>query len=83
MRKLKKKRSGTKKNKAAKDTNEKLEKVTSQMQSHPTECCLCHTPFERTQKTVKTWQVMIKEENIRLTCPSCWGTIKEVIEKEQ
>ena len=81
MKKLKKK-SGSRK-KAAKAANEKLEKVTSQMQSHPTECCLCHTPFERTQETVKTWQVIIKEENVRLTCPNCWGTIKEVIEKEQ
>ena len=81
MKKLRKKSVSRKK--AAKAANEKLEKVTSQMQSHPTECCLCHTPFERTKETVTTWQVMIKEENVRLTCPKCWGTIKEVIEKEQ
>tara|TARA_R110000823_G_scaffold191559_1_gene323123 strand:+ start:588 stop:836 length:249 start_codon:yes stop_codon:yes gene_type:complete len=67
----------------AKEAEEKLSQVTSLMQSHPEECCLCHTPFERTSETVKTWQVMIKEEIVRLTCPNCWGTIKEVVENEE
>ncbi len=63
-----------------KDAEERLAARISLMQAHPTECCLCHTAFERTHETVKTWHVTIKEEKVHLTCPSCWGTIKKVVE---
>jgi hypothetical protein len=69
--------------KEVKEAEEKLAHTTSLIQSHPKECCLCRSPFERTPQTVKTWQVMIKEDIVRLTCPDCWGTIREVVEKEQ
>ena len=65
-----------------KDARERLAEEASQMLSnHPTECCVCHTKFERTQETVKTWNVTINESRVRLTCPKCWGIIKDRIER--
>tara|TARA_R110000824_G_scaffold28730_1_gene96284 strand:- start:388 stop:636 length:249 start_codon:yes stop_codon:yes gene_type:complete len=82
MKKLRK--ANPKKKKALrKAAEEELATQVSLMQSHPKECCLCHTEFERSHETVKTWRVMIKEDKVRLTCPSCWGTIKEVVENER
>ncbi len=82
MKKLRK--VNTKKRKQArKDAQEALASTAGLMQSHPTACCLCEAPFERTAQSVKSWQVMIKNETVRLTCPKCWDTIKTVVEKEQ
>jgi len=82
MKKLRK--VNTKKRKQArKDAQEALASQAALMQSHPTECCLCQSPFTRTHETVKSWHVTIKEERVRLTCPDCWSTIKEVVAKEQ
>ena len=47
---------------------------------HPTECCVCKLGFERTKETVLTWQVTINENRVRLTCPTCWDTIKKAVE---
>jgi uncharacterized protein (DUF2225 family) len=66
--------------KARKEAQEKLAKSVSLMASHPTECCVCATPFKRTHQTVKSWQVVIREERVRLTCPSCWATTTEALE---
>ena len=54
-----------------------LQKQAAAILSHPKECCVCATPFERTQETVKTWHVFVREEKVRLTCPTCWVIINE------
>jgi hypothetical protein len=59
-----------------------LQRKTAAFLDHPTECCVCATPFVRDSATVKTWQVVINEERVRLTCPTCWATINKVLEKE-
>ena len=66
-----------------KDAAARLESQTSMFLDHPKECCVCKTEFERTQETVKTWQVIIREERVRLTCPTCWGIIQEVVENDK
>ncbi len=60
----------------------KLEALTAAMLQHATECCVCKVGFERTKETVATWQVTIRENRIRLTCPDCWSTIKKVVESK-
>jgi aspartate carbamoyltransferase regulatory subunit len=73
------------KNKAArkqkkKATQNQLKVQTEQILNHPTECCICASPFERTVETVQTWMVTVREERVRLTCPYCWSIIAEAIE---
>ena len=63
------------------DAQERLEKQTAMFLDHPKNCCLCHTAFERTHETVKSWQVTVKESRVRLTCPACWKTLTEALEK--
>jgi galactose-1-phosphate uridylyltransferase len=63
-----------------KEANERLEKQAAAFLDHPKECCVCKTEFERTHETVKTWQVSVVEDRVRLTCPDCWGKINEVLE---
>ena len=62
---------------------EALEKKMSTFLDHPKECCVCKTEFERTQETVKTWQVMVKGENVRLTCPRCSAIVATRLENEE
>jgi hypothetical protein len=80
MKKLQK-RKGPSRKRASKEAQKKLQKQTELMMRHPTECCLCKTPFERTHETVKTWQVTVTEGRVRLTCSQCWDTIKEAVEQ--
>ena len=72
-----------KRKKERKSAQQKLQKQTAAFLNHPKECCVCKTEFERTPETVKTWQVIIREERVRLTCPTCWGIIQEVVENDK
>jgi len=65
------------------DAQEVMKRQVSMLAKHPTECCVCNVPFERNKETVKTWQVTIREDRVRLTCPECWGIIKEGLERIQ
>ena len=66
-----------------KDAVEALQKKTAAFLDHPKECCVCSAEFKRTRQTVKTWQVTVRENRVRLTCPDCWGKIQEVLENEE
>ncbi len=61
---------------------ERVQKQTAAILDHPMECCLCKTPFERTQETVLTWNVTVKDERVRLTCPTCWSTVQKFLENK-
>jgi galactose-1-phosphate uridylyltransferase len=70
-----------KRKQARKEAQDSLDAKTSMFLDHPKECCLCSTPFERTQETVKTWQVTVRENRVRLTCPTCSKTLAAALEK--
>ena len=72
-----------KRKKARKAAAEALQKQAAAFLDHPTECCMCQRPFERTRESVVNWQVTVVEERVRLTCPECWGTISEVLENKK
>lgn len=63
-----------------KEAKERLEKQAAAFLDHPEECCVCEAKFERTHETVKTWQVSIIEDRVRLTCPDCWEVFSKVKE---
>ena len=80
MKKLRKVNS-KKRKQERKDIQARLASETAKiLTNHPTECCVCQTHFERTQQTVKSWNVVINENIVRLTCPTCWDRIKERVE---
>jgi len=60
-----------------------LQKQAAAFLDHAQECCVCTTPFERSQETVKSWHVSVIEGRVRLACPDCWDLVKQVVEKEQ
>ena len=66
-----------------KSAAEKMKRQAALFANHPTECCVCKAEFKRTRETVKTWQVVVREDRVRLTCPTCWGIIQEAVEKGQ
>ncbi len=70
-----------KRKKARKDAQKQLEEKASLFLDHPKECCLCTAPFERTQETVKTWQVTATGNRGRMTCPTCSATLAAALEK--
>ena len=59
-----------------------IERQAKLIAEHPTECCLCDRPFERTTETVKTWHVVVNEERVRLTCPPCWKLVTHTLETD-
>lgn len=79
MKKLRKHIPGKRK-REMKKAKERLEKQAAAFLDHPKECCVCKTEFERTHETVKTWQVSVVEDRVRLTCPDCWGIINKAME---
>ena len=79
MKKLRKVNTSARK-KMQKELEAKLATQMSLFMKHPTECCCCHLPFERTHETVKAWQVVIREERVRLSCPDCWALVRETLE---
>lgn len=82
MRKLRKVNTNKRK-KERKEAQERLQKQTAAFLDHPKECCVCKFEFKRTKETVKTWQVVIRENRVRLTCPKCWSIIQEVVENDK
>lgn len=69
-----------KRKKQRKEAERRLAKQAASFLDHPTECCVCKTHFERNKETVKTWQVVQRENRVRLTCPDCWAKINETLE---
>ena len=63
-----------------KEAQAALEQRMAAFLDHDKECCVCKAEFVRNLETVKTWQVTVIENRVRLTCPDCWGTINEVLE---
>ena len=59
----------------------RLQKQTAMFLDHPKECCLCEGAFERNKETVKTWHVTVRGERVHLTCPGCWTTLSNALEK--
>jgi hypothetical protein len=72
-----------KRKRARKDAQATLEKQASLIATHPTECCICERPFERTAETVVKWQVVVNEDRVRLTCPPCWEIVTKALENEE
>ena len=48
----------------------------------PDKCSSCDAPYDKkSRKMAMSWNVVVKEEQkiVRLYCPTCWNTAKQVI----
>jgi Zn finger protein HypA/HybF involved in hydrogenase expression len=46
----------------------------------PDKCLTCDTLFDKMNKEqVMSWNVVVKEELVRLYCPECWSKATEII----
>ena len=80
VKKLRKVKKGARKKKR-KEAQQKLADQASRVMNHPTECCVCREPFERTHTSVQEWMITMREERLRLTCPTCWRTVMNIAEE--
>jgi hypothetical protein len=49
----------------------------------PEQCSACAEPFDKKNKEmVNEWNVVVRQEVVRLFCPHCIAKTKEVIENE-
>lgn len=47
----------------------------------PEQCQICQKEFDRkNKKMVQSWSVYVKQEVVRLFCPDCMNTAKEVLD---
>jgi|TARA_R100001163_G_C5039226_1_gene177724 hypothetical protein len=67
--------------KVGKDNSQKLAEKIFQFDLLPDKCLTCLEPFDKKSKEMaRTWSVVVKDEKtVRLYCPTCWGTAKDVI----
>ena len=64
--------------KQAKQLNDKM----GMFDRLPDECSSCTSPYDKKdRKMAMTWNVVVKEEEkvVRLYCPTCWNTARQVI----
>ena len=67
--------------KVGKENSQKLAEKIFQFEQLPDECLACLKPFDKQSKEMAmTWNVVVKDENtVRLYCPECWDTAKNII----
>ncbi len=66
-------------------------KSTDEMSNHvalfgklPTSCCACDKSFDKKdKKMVQSWNVVVKQEIVRLFCPECIEKTREVLNERE
>mgnify|MGYP003674014553 FL=1 len=65
---------------AGPEAQEKMAQQMTQFGMLPEKCVVCEKEFDKkNKKMVQSWSVLVKQEVIRLFCPDCMNTAKEVI----
>jgi ribosome maturation protein Sdo1 len=59
---------------------EKMAEQVAQFGKLPQSCDACHKEFDKKNKSmVQSWNVVVRQENVRLFCPDCIEKTKEII----
>jgi len=62
------------------EAQEKMANQIEQFGKMPELCGICQKEFDRKNKEmVESWSVVVKQEVVRLFCPDCMNTAKEVL----
>jgi hypothetical protein len=68
-----------KKDKAAKKEMQKKVGLFNKLSDH---CLVCQKDFDKKNKEmVMSWSVVVKGENVRLYCPTCWGVATNLVKE--
>jgi hypothetical protein len=74
-----KRKAQRKKDKAAKKEMQKKVGLFNKLSDH---CLVCQKDFDKKNKEmVMTWSVVVKGEDVRLYCPTCWDAAKNLIKE--
>ncbi len=68
--------------KKTKKESKALEDTVGMFELLPDECSSCTKPYDKkNRKMVMSWNVVVREKEkiVRLYCPTCWNTAKQVI----
>ena len=62
------------------EAQEKMANQIAQFGKMPEQCQICQKEFDKKNKEmIESWSVVVKQEVVRLFCPDCMNTAKEVI----
>ncbi len=76
-------RAAQKSNKKGEKSNNEVDNVMGMFDLLPDQCSACLAPYDKKDKQmVTTWNVVVREEEkiVRLYCPDCWNTAKQIIQ---
>ena len=60
---------------------EKMANQVAQFGKLPEKCMTCDTAFDKKDKEmIKSWNVVVRQEEVRLFCPECIKKTQEVLE---
>ena len=77
-RKIKRKKFKEARKQTEKDLSEKL----NMFDRLPSECNACTSDFDKkNREMVMSWNVVVREETVRLYCPKCWSTAQSAAAK--
>lgn len=61
-------------------SSKSIEEQISLFQNLPDHCLVCEEHFDsKNKEMVSTWNVIVKEEKVRLYCPECWNNAKKLL----
>tara|TARA_Y100000592_G_C5308640_1_gene238976 strand:+ start:179 stop:454 length:276 start_codon:yes stop_codon:yes gene_type:complete len=64
----------------AEESQVKIKKQMGLFSRLPKTCSACRKDFPKTREAHMTWQVVVREESVRLFCPECQDKVKELVE---
>ena len=63
-----------------KDVSENLAQKISQFGNLPQQCNACQKAFDKENTDmIQSWSVVVRQEIVRLFCPECINTAKEIL----
>tara|TARA_R100000808_G_scaffold13439_1_gene32602 strand:+ start:3045 stop:3290 length:246 start_codon:yes stop_codon:yes gene_type:complete len=67
-----------------KETTEEMSQKLSQFEKLPEQCSACNKEFDKKDKEmIQSWNVIVKQETVRLFCPECIKKTQEIINEHR
>ena len=68
--------------KMGEENTENITEKISQFNKLPIACSACQEPFDKKDKDmVHSWNVVVKQETVRLFCPDCIKKTQEILDE--
>jgi predicted RNA-binding Zn-ribbon protein involved in translation (DUF1610 family) len=69
---------------AGKEATEEISQKLSQFEKLPEQCSACNKEFDKKDKEmIQSWNVIVKQETVRLFCPECIKKTQEIINEHR